>query len=107
MIGRIIVAENFLNTSGSTVLCVFFHVGASRLLLFSNLFGEVVGGMACFFRISCQTLCVVVLLKVCNVLCHLPSEEGHENSTLDGSTRLQGKRNCVGIIIGHISWGVV
>ena len=29
-----------------------------------------------------------------------PSEEGHENSTRDGGTCLQGKRNCVGIIIG-------
>ena len=29
-----------------------------------------------------------------------PSEEGHENSTPDGSTRLQEKRNCVSVIIG-------
>ena len=29
-----------------------------------------------------------------------PSEEGHGNFTPDASTRLQGKRNCVGIIIG-------
>ena len=31
-----------------------------------------------------------------------PSEEGHGNSTPDGSTRLQKKRNCVDIIIGHV-----
>ena len=31
-----------------------------------------------------------------------PSEEGHGNSTPDGCTRLQGKRNLVDIIIWHM-----
>ena len=31
-----------------------------------------------------------------------PSDDGHGNSTPDGCTRLQRKRNCVDIIIGHM-----
>ena len=56
-----------LNTSGVAVLCVF-PKGVTLLLLFSNLLGEVVGGMACFFRVSCQTLRFIVWCKAWNVL---------------------------------------
>ena len=49
----------------------FFPVGVTWLLLFSNLFGEVVGGMACFFRVSCQTLRFIVWCKAWNVLFHM------------------------------------
>ena len=49
----------------------FFPVGVTWLLLFSNLFGEVVGGVACFFRVSCQTLRFIVWCKAWNVLFHM------------------------------------
>ena len=56
----------------------FFPVGVTWLLLFSNLFAEVVGGVACFFRVSCQTLrffCMVQGLK-CFVP-HVPNDDPH------------------------------
>ena len=56
-----------LNTSGVAVLCVF-PKGVTWLLVFRYLFGEVVGGMACFFRVSCQTLRFIIWCKAWDVL---------------------------------------
>ena len=75
MIGRIIVVQIGWTQIVSSFFA-FFPVGVTWLLLFSNLFGEVVGGVACFFRVSCQTLrfyCMVQGLK-CSVA-HVPNDD--------------------------------
>ena len=65
-----------LNASGVAVLCVF-QMGVSRLLWLSNLFGEVVGGTACFFRVSCQTLDFTLWCKFKCSVPHVPNDDIH------------------------------
>ena len=66
MIGRIIVVQICWTHVGLRFLR-FLSMGVTWLS-FSNLFGWVVGGMACFFRVSCQTLRFTVWCKAWDVL---------------------------------------
>ena len=58
------------------MLCVF-QMGVSRLLWLTNLFGEVVGGTACFLRVSCQTLPFTSWCKFKCYVPHVPNDDIH------------------------------